>query len=349
MSQYPPPLKRSPAYGLDSQTKNSSPDVLQTWVVAGVILLVLFLLLLWWMLSVQIENARTARAAAAEPQVAATEPGSPASDSQDGKGRSDEDAELGADPDADAVVAASAEKATDAATADDVAVDETVSDESTENDSTESELLTPEQEFASAGNGTAVDDDNRELTDDELAEFTASGSAGNAGAAGIAPLSGKVKFFGIDVEASYVVFVIDCSSSMSGGKLTLAKAELHKSLDKLHPNQRVSVYFYNDVAYFEPQFIGCRASKSNIKKIQAWIQHVGASCGTQPETALNLAVKEKCDAIFLLSDGEIPQDGAQIAKLNPRRKPIHTVAMETDSHSLQDVAAKNGGTYRCAR
>lgn len=187
-----------------------------------------------------------------------------------------------------------------------------------------------------------------EMSESEISEFTAR-STGGGGRPSIVPVNGVVEFFGISSPGNHIGFVIDMSSSMSGGQFEMAKTELVESLDRLSTRQKFSIYFYNDRSYTDRRFLGCRATRSNVRAAKKWIDFAATSGGTEPKESLTLAFKGKCDAIFLLSDGEILESGTDIAKLNKSRIPVHTVSLGVGANSMVDVAKKNGGQHRTVK
>ena len=60
---------------------------------------------------------------------------------------------------------------------------------------------------------------------------------------------GSVSFFGKEVQANTVAFVIDASKSMSGARFQRAKLELVNALGKLQPEQRFFVVCYTNETY----------------------------------------------------------------------------------------------------
>jgi hypothetical protein len=73
------------------------------------------------------------------------------------------------------------------------------------------------------------------------------GGSRNAGAPGAA------LFFGTKAKGNRFVFVIDNSSSMKGGRLEMALAELVKTVESLTPRQSFYVIFVSDQTY--PMFM----------------------------------------------------------------------------------------------
>src|SRR5689334_3254696 len=56
-------------------------------------------------------------------------------------------------------------------------------------------------------------------------------------------------FFGTEARGNRFVFVVDNSSSMKGGRLEMAVAELRRTIDALSPKQSFYVIFVSDQTY----------------------------------------------------------------------------------------------------
>jgi hypothetical protein len=57
------------------------------------------------------------------------------------------------------------------------------------------------------------------------------------------------QFFGAKIEGQRIVFVLDNSGSMQGGRLETVNAELERCVASLDPDQEFYVIFYSDVPY----------------------------------------------------------------------------------------------------
>ena len=123
----------------------------------------------------------------------------------------------------------------------------------------QSESPRPEERLNEGGRD--VDATTEEMSPEETLLYTARAGSGTAGQAQLLPVNRAVKFFGISSTGDHVAYVVDRSSSMGGGRLSLAKTELLKSLKALAPSQNFSVVFFSDSVEANPDFIDCEKSK----------------------------------------------------------------------------------------
>ena len=163
---------------------------------------------------------------------------------------------------------------------------------------------------------------------------------------------GKVTFFGKEVQADSVAFVIDASKSMSGTRFQRARTELVNALSKLEPNQRFFVVFYTNETY--PMFFPDNtielipADQRNLGRVINWIEQSQAQGGTQPQLAVALTLKLKPDVVFFLSDGDIPFETQGIVRYHNDGTAVHTITFGSDIGAgiMRQIALKNGGEYR---
>jgi len=160
----------------------------------------------------------------------------------------------------------------------------------------------------------------------------------------------QTSFFGLRARGQFFVFVVDQSGSMiDDDRLTRAKIELLRSVFALQAPQRFEVIFYNDQA--TPMPGGALPRPADLKtknQLTSWLHLIGPDGGTDPRSAVAQALSLRPDAVFLLSDGEFPEGTVErVAKLNPRKIPIHCVDMtggQAGNH-LQRIARDSGGQY----
>jgi Ca-activated chloride channel family protein len=190
---------------------------------------------------------------------------------------------------------------------------------------------------------------------------TAGFGTGKGGAGGLDGLGGKAMapfFFGTKIEGRRVVFVLDNSGSMQGGRLETVIAELLKCVDSLDPKkQEFYVVFYSDVPY--PLFYPTPANNfvkptdRNKQMLAAWLGTVELCMGDAVVEALNAAMSIQPDTVILLSDGRVQGEKKMAALLNANQgvAPIHTVGIglgagKTARENLQQIAEANGGEFR---
>lgn len=180
------------------------------------------------------------------------------------------------------------------------------------------------------------------------------GKAGTADGAGENDRQGqgRVTFFGKEVQANSVAFVIDASKSMSGTRFQRARTELLNALSKLKPDQRFFVVFYTNETY--PMFFPDNtielipAEERNLRRVFNWIEQSQVQGGTQPQFAMALTLKLKPDVVFFLSDGDIPIETQGIVKYHNAGSAVHTITFGSDvgARIMRQIALRNGGEYR---
>ena len=184
--------------------------------------------------------------------------------------------------------------------------------------------------------------------------------AGGASKLGGVGGPGDTTFMDVSAIGKTFVYVIDTSSSMSGGRLKLAQSQLKKSLRLLQPNQQFGVIFYNEyrtplmlprqgdrVMHFATEFNKLAASHS--------IDRIRSDAGTEHKAALLEALRLKPDVIYFLTDGDEPElspaDLREIAK-QTGKTTIHVIkfgdsAVESRQMSwLEKLATQSYGEYR---
>jgi hypothetical protein len=171
---------------------------------------------------------------------------------------------------------------------------------------------------------------------------------------GEAPIA---KFFGQEIEGRRIVFVLDNSGSMQGGRLETVIAELLRCVDSLRQDQQFYVIFHSDMVYplFYPDPVDryIRPTPANKRALARWLETVELCLGDSVDEALAIAQMIEPNAVFLLSDGRIQGDKTIRFLLDGRQRnfPIHTFAVGMGGsvagrRNLADVAAANGGEFR---
>ena len=159
----------------------------------------------------------------------------------------------------------------------------------------------------------------------------------------------QATFFGIKAEGKVFIFVVDRSGSMEDGdRLDRAKRELIRTVGAMQPPQRFQVIFYNDQATPMPGDLPKPADYPSRDRLARWLNRIDAEGGTDPRSAMALALGQKPDAVFLLSDGAFPDGTAPaIATLNRHKIPIHCVDLAggAGGDDLKVIARESGGQY----
>ncbi|WP_428305794.1 hypothetical protein [Lacipirellula sp.] len=164
------------------------------------------------------------------------------------------------------------------------------------------------------------------------------------------------KFFGAEIAGRRIVFVLDNSGSMQGGRLETVIAELLNCLDRLRDDQEFYILFHSDAVYpmLYPDPIDryLRPTDANKRMVAAWLDTVELCLGDSVEDAINAAAMIEPDTVFLLSDGRIQGDNKfrVLMNGNARNFPIHTFAVGMNGSvagrkNLQMIADANGGDF----
>ncbi len=187
--------------------------------------------------------------------------------------------------------------------------------------------------------------------------FATAGGGGGEGGFGSGAGSGT-KFFGVAGRGKRIGYVLDKSGSMGvDGRLHIALDELRSSIAALPDFASVFVALFDQgVTTPDPKMEFVKCHESDLASLRAWLETIAPSGGTNPVPAFELLFsrRERPDAVFFMSDGEIPSDAAdEILRLN-RRGPntvIHCIAFGQAAATppLRRIAAETGGTFAVSR
>ncbi len=172
----------------------------------------------------------------------------------------------------------------------------------------------------------------------------------------------KATLLGIEGKGSKFVYVFDHSGSMGspGNKpLDRAKKELLASIDALTDVQQFYIIFYNqDQKVFRIDPTGGRlifGTDTNKRLAKNFIDSIKAEGATRHADALALALKMHPDVIFLLTDGDPPDDLtkdelARIERLNGNGTVIDVIQIspppgEGQGNRLETLAKRSGGQH----
>lgn len=186
-----------------------------------------------------------------------------------------------------------------------------------------------------------------------------SGSVRPGGGSPFAVASGPVSFFGSGggKDVASVVFVIDRSASMEGPKLATAKEELCRSVERLTVGNMFNVIFFSDAGTHKscwPKAV--LATMEHKKEAYDFIKAIESHGGTNPISALEVAIRSRPDLIYLLTDGEFDQGRAAIKEIHEllvqyaggRKIRINTIAFKSHAGegTLRQIAVQTNGQYR---
>jgi hypothetical protein len=180
------------------------------------------------------------------------------------------------------------------------------------------------------------------------------GSANAGGGAGIA-----TTFFSVPARGQKIVYLIDHSASMGpSGALDVAGQELLASLDRLPAGTLFQVIVYNrSVNLLMPRLPDwILADADAIRLVATAWNNLPAEGGTDHVRALKMALTQRADVIFFLTDaGDVHADELRdITRLNQGRCAIHVIQLNsgqafTDDGPLQLLARENHGTFQPVR
>lgn len=179
------------------------------------------------------------------------------------------------------------------------------------------------------------------------------------------------KFFGIQVESTRVIFVIDVSGSMlesmygrmvndqRATRIDIAKQELSLAITNLQENAWFNILAFSSGVQPWREGEMPKGTKADRDDAQVWVSRLGAAGGTNLYDSVKLAFSDQeVDTIFVMSDGE-PTVGAEIdpfriredvAEWNKNRKVvIHTIAIGGNLEILEWIAKDSGGSYQHLR
>ncbi|MEX2306727.1 MAG: hypothetical protein WD738_04005 [Pirellulales bacterium] len=174
---------------------------------------------------------------------------------------------------------------------------------------------------------------------------------------------GEAVFFGARSKGDRFVFVVDNSSSMKGGRLEAATAELLRTVDSLSPRQGFYVIFVSDQTY--PMFFPLPAPEllpataANKKRLADWLPKAILASGKNRELikAMDMAAALRPHAVFLLWDGDLKySEKVRLDVMTHFTRPnqwdfaIHTLGMGVSSldaeYNLTAIAQAHRGTFR---
>jgi hypothetical protein len=172
--------------------------------------------------------------------------------------------------------------------------------------------------------------------------------------------------FGNGGNAKNIVFVCDASGSMTN-KFASLKEQLNKAIAKLKVPQTFDVVFFQDnkATVFSKDRLKQEtlqiASADNRRNASAFLEEVTVSSTSDPLPGLTVAFNRHPDLIYLLTDGDFPDNEAVYKKVKELNKPdangkkakINTIAFidpakdtEKDFRVLlEKIANENDGTF----
>jgi hypothetical protein len=145
-------------------------------------------------------------------------------------------------------------------------------------------------------------------------------------------------------------------------KFETLRRELARTVTGLRPVQSFNIVFFqeHDAKAFDRAGLVMATPETKLRVANFLADDVVPRGQTYPIPAIELAFRQKPDLIYLLTDGDFPDNAAVLAKiraLNASSKvKINTIAFisEADTDTafmslLQSIAKENGGIYQCVK
>ncbi|HEX4793563.1 MAG TPA: hypothetical protein VH370_07225 [Humisphaera sp.] len=191
-----------------------------------------------------------------------------------------------------------------------------------------------------------------------------SGAMGPFGALGGGGSGPKGPVFGNGGNAKKIVFVCDATGTMVP-KMGALRINLSKTVNDLRASQQFDVIFFSDDRpyalsnWLKQPGVLVQANAPGKLSVNNFITTIVPRLEGGPLAAVELALKEKPDLIYILTDGEFPdsQKAVEIIhRLNKDHIKINTIAFINNDDIkhhvdvgfkkiLKDIASDNGGTF----
>ncbi|HEY2838101.1 MAG TPA: VWA domain-containing protein [Pirellulales bacterium] len=171
---------------------------------------------------------------------------------------------------------------------------------------------------------------------------------------------GSSEYYGMSLYAQRLLFVIDTSGSMAGQRLMAAKRELIQTIDGLSPDVQFNIIAFNShVNIWSRRLV--KGERNMKEAAQKWILALDPNTSTATYDALETALENDAEAIYLLTDGaphggkiDSPSDiVAAVGRLNrSKRMSIYTIGIGVGAAGqgfdlfLETLAKQNYGSYR---
>ncbi len=150
-----------------------------------------------------------------------------------------------------------------------------------------------------------------------------------------------------DTNARDIVIVLDCSGSMMGDSIALAKEGVQLGLGSLSPAERFAVMgFGSKFEHFDSEFQP--ANRKNIELARKFVSNLGNLGGTELSEALELALAYSDDHpmdILLLTDGEVWKIDEVTKKAKKKGIRIFTIGIGSAvaEDTVRALADQTGG------
>lgn len=177
---------------------------------------------------------------------------------------------------------------------------------------------------------------------------------GMPGGGGIGP---KGPVFGNGGNARKIAFVCDASGSMLN-KFSTLRRELSKTVEGLRPIQSFNIIFFQEQSCNAMADTLVMATPENKVKAEGFLEDKVTPKGeTNPIPALEKAFQSKPQLIYLLTDGDFPDNDAVLKRIRELERTfkvkINTIAFVSDADTdtafmklLDTIAKETGGVYK---
>jgi hypothetical protein len=177
---------------------------------------------------------------------------------------------------------------------------------------------------------------------------------GTPGGGGIGP---KGPVFGHGGNARKIAFVCDASGSMLN-KFSTLRRELSKTVQGLRPVQSFNMIFFQEQSCNALADTLVMATPENKVKAETFLEDKVTPKGeTNPIPAIEKAFQSKPELIYLLTDGDFPDNDAVLKRIRDLERQykvkINTIAFVSDADTdtafmklLETIATETGGVYK---
>lgn len=178
---------------------------------------------------------------------------------------------------------------------------------------------------------------------------------GTPGGGGIGP---KGPVFGHGGNAKRIAFVCDASGSMLN-KFSTLRRELSNTVQGLRVIQSFNIIFFQEQSYtaMDNNQLVMATPENKLKATNYLEDKVTPRGETNPIPGLETAFKQKPELVYILTDGDFPDNKAVLAKIRELNKDhkvkVNTIAFvgEADTDTdfmklLEQIAKENGGVYK---
>jgi hypothetical protein len=182
--------------------------------------------------------------------------------------------------------------------------------------------------------------------------------SGTEGGPGLAPFGmagggGNVDFMIPGQRANSVVFLCDSSGSMMN-KFDTLRQELRKAVDRLKGGQAFDIIFFSADRFVALDNQLLLALPEAKRKAYEFLDRTAPHGSSDPIPGLRAAFAAKPELIYMLTDGDYPNNAQvleELRKLNKDKKvKINTIAFmdrgEEYEKLLKQIADENGGTFK---